>query len=167
MDLKLKRAWLIKKYQILVLHKSQLNFCQQFLIYRILPPHLFRMCMNNAGSKKRSTKGSHFSEDDCTLPVFLSFGFWHTVELPSDIGAYLSNHRMHGTTYPTNHELKGLTVQISAILMVEWFLREKKLNTCFLYQTVIGPQFQNIPFLKCCFLTWRRASEKFYCYPKS
>ena len=41
------------------------------------------------------------------------------IDLPSNIGAYLSNHRMHGTTYPTNHELKGLTVQISAILMVE------------------------------------------------
>ena len=34
-----------------------------------------------------------------------------------------------------------------------------------LYQTVMGPQIQNFT-LKCCFLAWRRASEKFYCFPK-
>ena len=33
-----------------------------------------------------------------------------------------------------------------------------------LCQIVIGPQFQNFP-LKCCFLTWLRASKKFDSYP--
>ena len=41
------------------------------------------------------------------------------------------------------------------------FLEEKKPGK---YQIVKGPQFQNFTLKKCCFLTWRKASEIFDCY---
>ena len=44
-------------------------------------------------------------------------------------------------------------------------MREKNWTHVMLGQIVEGPQFQNFT-LKCCFLTWRRASENFDRYPK-
>ena len=47
---------------------------KQILFYTIsTPSRLFCVRMSNAASPKKSTKGPHISEDDCSLPAFLSW----------------------------------------------------------------------------------------------
>ena len=59
-------------------HKiNKLSFCQTNFLYReILQPRVFHTPMRNAAILKRSTKGPHFKEDDCTLPVYLFLLFY-------------------------------------------------------------------------------------------
>ena len=51
---------------------NKLNFCQQNFFYRNITIPCLSYALAQCRNPKRSRKGPHFKEDDCTLSVYLS-----------------------------------------------------------------------------------------------